>query len=94
MVERDALRAGLLEVIRDSAAGSGDDQADSGAKTFGREHEQVLMDRVTEAFAAVAGRAARAGLDILLLDLAHGQLLGGFLSPLANRRSEAVPVLA
>ena len=47
--ERASLQAGLEEVIRDSSAGSGDDQADSGAKTFGREHEQVLLDRVAEA---------------------------------------------
>jgi DnaK suppressor protein len=47
--ERASVQAGLEEVIRDSAAGSGDDQADSGAKTFGREHEQVLLDRVAEA---------------------------------------------
>jgi DnaK suppressor protein len=47
--ESASLQAGLEEVIRDSAAGSGDDQADSGAKTFGREHEQVLVDRVAEA---------------------------------------------
>jgi DnaK suppressor protein len=47
--ERESLQAGLDEVIRDSAAGSGDDQADSGAKTFGREQEQGLLDRVAEA---------------------------------------------
>ena len=46
------------------------------------------MDRVTDQFAAAAGRAAHAGVDILLLDLAHGFLLGGFLSPLANRRED------
>lgn len=49
VIEHAALQAGLQEVIRDSAAGSGDDQADSGAKTFGREHEQALADRVAEA---------------------------------------------
>jgi RNA polymerase-binding transcription factor len=49
VTEHAALQAGLQEVIRDSAAGSGDDQADSGAKTFGREHEQALADRVAEA---------------------------------------------
>jgi DnaK suppressor protein len=49
LLEQSALQAGLQDVIRDSAAGSGDDQADSGAKTFGREHEQVLLDRVAEA---------------------------------------------
>jgi RNA polymerase-binding protein DksA len=48
-LEAEVLRAGLDDVIRDSASGSGDDQADSGAKTFGREHEQVLVDRVLEA---------------------------------------------
>jgi anthraniloyl-CoA monooxygenase len=46
------------------------------------------MERVTEAFAAATRRAAGAGVQVLLLDLAHGYLLGGFLSPLANRRSD------
>jgi anthraniloyl-CoA monooxygenase len=46
------------------------------------------MERVTGAFAAAAGRAAAAGVPVLLLDLAHGHLLGGFLSPLANRRDD------
>jgi anthraniloyl-CoA monooxygenase len=45
-------------------------------------------ERVTAAFAAAAGRAAAAGVEVLLLDLAHGHLLGGFLSPLANRRDD------
>jgi len=47
--ERASLQAGLEEVIRGSATGSGADQADSGANTFGREHEQVLLGRVGEA---------------------------------------------
>jgi anthraniloyl-CoA monooxygenase len=46
------------------------------------------MDRVTEAFAAAARRAAGIQIEVLLLDLAHGYLLGGFLSPLANRRDD------
>ena len=50
--------------------------------------DEADMDRVAEAFAAAAARAAGAGVDILLLDLAHGYLLGGFLSPLANRRDD------
>jgi anthraniloyl-CoA monooxygenase len=45
-------------------------------------------ERVTAAFADAAGRAAAAGVEVLLLDLAHGHLLGGFLSPLANRRTD------
>jgi anthraniloyl-CoA monooxygenase len=46
------------------------------------------MERVAAGFAAAAGRAAAAGVEVLLLDLAHGYLLGGFLSPLANRRED------
>jgi anthraniloyl-CoA monooxygenase len=46
------------------------------------------MERVTREFAAAARRAAGAGVQVLLLDLAHGYLLGGFLSPLANRRDD------
>jgi anthraniloyl-CoA monooxygenase len=47
------------------------------------------MERVVREFAAAAHRAAAAGVRVLLLDLAHGYLLGGFLSPLANRREDA-----
>jgi anthraniloyl-CoA monooxygenase len=46
------------------------------------------MERVTAQFAAAARLAAGAGVQVLLLDLAHGHLLGGFLSPLANRRDD------
>jgi anthraniloyl-CoA monooxygenase len=46
------------------------------------------MKRVTGEFARAARLAAAAGADVLLLDLAHGYLLGGFLSPLANRRDD------
>ena len=46
------------------------------------------MARVAGQFAAAARRAAAAGVEVLLLDLAHGYLLGGFLSPLANRRDD------
>jgi anthraniloyl-CoA monooxygenase len=46
------------------------------------------MERVAAQFADAARRAAAAGVQVLLLDLAHGHLLGGFLSPLANRRDD------
>jgi anthraniloyl-CoA monooxygenase len=46
------------------------------------------LRRVAAEFAAAARRAAAAGVRVLLLDLAHGYLLGGFLSPLANRRDD------
>ena len=48
------------------------------------------MEGVVREFAAAARRAAAAGVEVLLLDLAHGYLLGGFLSPLANRRDDGL----
>ena len=46
------------------------------------------LDRVRDGFAKAAGTAAEAGVDLLELDLAHGHLLAGFLSPLTNRRTD------
>jgi anthraniloyl-CoA monooxygenase len=43
---------------------------------------------VSAAFARAAGLAADAGFDALELDMAHGYLLCGFLSPLTNRRDD------
>jgi anthraniloyl-CoA monooxygenase len=43
---------------------------------------------VLEDFLDAARRAAEAGVDLLLLDLSRGYLLGSFLSPLTNRRSD------
>ena len=54
-----------------------------------RAMERADMERVAADFARAARLAAGAGVDVLLLDLAHGYLLGGFLSPLANRREDA-----
>ncbi|GLY33737.1 TraR/DksA C4-type zinc finger protein [Kineosporia sp. NBRC 101731] len=50
--EHQVVLDGLADVIRDSQAGSGDDPADSSGKTFGREHEQALLTRVSEAILA------------------------------------------
>ena len=46
--------------------------------------ERAARDAVRAAYADAAGRAATAGVDVLLLDMADGYLLASFLSPLAN----------
>jgi anthraniloyl-CoA monooxygenase len=46
------------------------------------------LDRVQAEFAAAATAAVDAGVDLLELDLAHGYLLAGFLSPLTNHRTD------
>ncbi|WP_324785305.1 bifunctional salicylyl-CoA 5-hydroxylase/oxidoreductase [Streptomyces sp. H51] len=61
-------------------------------KPFGqtpRELTRAQLTDIREQFAAAAGRAARAGFDLLELHCAHGYLLSGFLSPLTNRRTDA-----
>jgi anthraniloyl-CoA monooxygenase len=49
-----------------------------------REQMVKLLDQFREA----AGRAARAGFDMLELDMSHGYLLASFLSPLTNTRED------
>jgi anthraniloyl-CoA monooxygenase len=46
------------------------------------------MDDVREKFVAAARRGLRAGFDMLELHCAHGYLLGGFVSPLTNLRTD------
>jgi anthraniloyl-CoA monooxygenase len=47
------------------------------------------MGQVRDDFVRAAERAAACGFDLLLLDFAHGYLLAGFISPLANLRKDA-----
>jgi anthraniloyl-CoA monooxygenase len=53
-----------------------------------REMDEADMDRVATAFAEATRRAGEAGADVLLVHMAHGYLLHGFLSPLANLRQD------
>ncbi|MEU0025874.1 bifunctional salicylyl-CoA 5-hydroxylase/oxidoreductase [Streptomyces sp. NPDC006335] len=54
-----------------------------------RELSRAQLTDIREQFTQAAGRAARAGFDLLELHCAHGYLLSGFLSPLTNRRTDA-----
>ena len=53
-----------------------------------KEMDRADMDRVRDQFTAAARMADDAGFDMLELHMAHGYLLGSFLSPLTNRRGD------
>ena len=53
-----------------------------------REMTAADINGAVEAFAAAAGRAARAGFQVVEIHAAHGYLLQEFLSPLSNRRTD------
>ncbi|MFJ6567652.1 bifunctional salicylyl-CoA 5-hydroxylase/oxidoreductase [Streptomyces sp. NPDC091292] len=54
-----------------------------------REATRDDMDKVVADFAAAAERGVRAGFDLIEVHAAHGYLLSAFLSPVANRRTDA-----
>jgi anthraniloyl-CoA monooxygenase len=53
-----------------------------------KEMDHGDMEKVTAEFAEAARRALNAGFDLLQLHMAHGYLLGSFLSPLSNTRTD------
>ncbi len=54
-----------------------------------RELNRSDMDKIVADFTAAARRGAQAGFDLLELHCAHGYLLSSFLSPVANKRTDA-----
>lgn len=53
-----------------------------------RELTIAEINDIRDAFVAAAGRALRAGVDLIELHCAHGYLLHQFLSPISNRRGD------
>ena len=54
-----------------------------------REMTREDLNRMVEAFRMATKRSLAAGFDLIELHMAHGYLLSSFLSPLANKRTDA-----
>ncbi|MCP5103590.1 MAG: NADH:flavin oxidoreductase [bacterium] len=54
-----------------------------------REMTMEDIDRIREAFIAAAERSEKAGVDFVEVHACHGYLLGEFLSPYSNKRTDA-----
>jgi anthraniloyl-CoA monooxygenase len=76
------LGEGAWELIAPSAVAYG-------SNAVPREMSTQDMESVRDAFVAAAGRARAAGVALLVVDLARGYLLGSFLSPVTNRRTDS-----
>ncbi|UCF78016.1 MAG: NADH:flavin oxidoreductase [Candidatus Eiseniibacteriota bacterium] len=57
-------------------------------KTVPHELSDEETEQIVEFFAAAAGRVKAAGFDAVQLHGAHGYLIGQFLSPVSNRRTD------
>lgn len=53
-----------------------------------KEMDEADMEQVADSYAYACSIAKRAGFDMVLLHFAHGWLMGGFLSPLVNKRTD------
>ena len=55
---------------------------------FSREMNEDDMNRVADEYANAVAIAYRSGFDVVCLHFAHGWLMGGFLSPMVNHRTD------
>jgi 2,4-dienoyl-CoA reductase-like NADH-dependent reductase (Old Yellow Enzyme family) len=53
-----------------------------------KEMDEEDMEQVAESYAQAAVMAKRGGFDMILMHYAHGWLMGGFLSPIVNKRTD------
>ena len=63
--------------------------AHSDALVVPKEMTSADMERVVKAFVDAAKRAVRVGFDVVEIMSAHGFLLNSFISPVANKRTDA-----
>lgn len=50
--------------------------------------DKAMMQQVIQNYVAAVGRCVRAGFDLVMIHMAHGWLLGQFLSPTFNQRTD------
>ena len=72
----------------DGSAPMGPVEMDMPASTHVRAMNETDMEHVCKIYAKAANMAKRSGCDMVCMHMGHGWLLGGFLSPLINTRSD------